>query len=217
MLTVSSKPKAPLVDAGLHEAVCYSVVDIGTHSSRYQGKIIRNRQIVLTWEIPGQRIQVEDRNTGVTKDLPRAISRTYTASLDPKATLRAHLVSWRSRGFTPEEEKAFEMKNVLGASCFLSIIHKPKQDGTEKAEVNMVLNLKGKRLKPQNPLVYYGIEENDEDIPASLPDWIVEQIKSSEEWQAMFTGTGEPPADETSPNDDGMGPEPTPEDADLPF
>jgi hypothetical protein len=214
MLTVSRQSNIPPVEAGPYEAVCYSVVDIGTHSSQWGKKTIRNRQVVLTWEIPSQRIDVEDKqNPGQTKNLPRAASRSYTSSLDPKSNLRKHLVSWRTQDFTPEEEKGFDLRDLLGVPCLLNIIHKKKQDGTIKAVVDNVMHLRTKKkFTTENPLVYYDIEENGTEIPSNIPKWIVEQIMSSEEWVVLMDA-GDAPQEG---GDDNMEPQVL-KDEDIPF
>jgi hypothetical protein len=194
-----------LIEAGLHEAVCYSIVDIGTvHSDLYSTD---QRKIVLIWEIPDSRIDIKDKG-----NLPRAISKKYTMSLGTKANLRKDLVSWRTRDFTPEEEASFELQKLLGASCILNIVHNRKQDGTPYAMVGAVLPLKGKKLVPENPFSIYGIEENGLDIPNTLPPWLVEEIKKSPEYQKVLHPDDGPQADQQDDTDPG-----TEDDTEIPF
>lgn len=205
MLTANSKggKQFPLIEAGLHEAVCYAIVDIGTvHSDAFNTD---QRKVVFVWEIPDSRIEIDG------KDLPRALSKHYTMSLGTKANLRKDLVSWRTRDFTPEEEENFELKSVLGAACLLNIIHKTKPDGAKYATINTVLNLKGKKFKPENPMVLYGIEENGLDIPSTLPPWLVEEIKKAPEYELILHPESVVPQGETDDID------PAVDDSDIPF
>jgi hypothetical protein len=176
-----------LIEADVYEAVCYVVADIGTEYSELWDN--DSRKVVVIWEIPSQRIEIPERG-----NLPRVISKRYNISTHKKANLRKDCESWRGRPFTEEEIKAFELKNLLGASCRLNIIQKPKNDGTMKNEVGAVLPLKGKKLVPENPMVLYGIEENGLEIPAGLPPWVAEAIKKSPEYAELAN-----PHDESEP------------------
>ncbi len=198
MLTARSNggTTAPLIPSGLQEAVCYVVCDLGTEYSEVFKT--SSRKIVLVWEIAGLRIDIEDKETHEKKNLPRVISKQYTLSLSEKANLRHDLASWRGRDFTPAEEKGFNVNNVLGAPCLLNIVHKTKQDGTVYAAIGAVITLKGKKLKAENPLVLYGIEEHGKAIPESLPEWIVNKIKASPEYQAILN----PVVDQPPPSDE---------------
>ena len=57
---------------------------------------------------------------------PRAISETYTNSLGEKANLRKMLENWRGRAFTQEEMDGFDLRNVLGKACMISVVHGTK-------------------------------------------------------------------------------------------
>ncbi len=171
------------VSAGVHLAVCYSLIDLGsTWSERYQKW---QRQLLVTWEIPDERIGFTNE-TGQIEDKPRVISKTYTPSLNEKSHLRADLTSWRGRDFTPEELAGFELVKILGAPAQLNVIHVAK-DGKTYANVKAVIPApKGTRVTPENPLVAYDIEAQGVNIPNSVPDWVVEKIKASQEYQAML-------------------------------
>jgi len=212
MLTAktNSGTALPPIEPGTYEAVCYTIADLGTeHSEVYQND---SRKVVLIWEIPALRIQVKNKETNEVADLPKVISKRYTLSLSEKANLRHDLASWRGKDFTPDEEKAFDLKKVLGAPCMLSIMHKYKTDGSPYAVINAVIPLK-KKMKPENPMVIYGIEENGKNLPETLPDWIKEQIKRSPEYQEIVNPqtVDEPPvtdddavAAETEDDDSGI-------------
>ena len=197
------------VEAGTHVAVCIGYADLGTQHDEYEGNVTVSRKVLLFWDIPGLRIDVDG------KDLPRRISKRYTLSLGKKATLRAVLESWRGRAFTPEELKGFEIRNLVGAGCMLSIVHKPKADGSGvRAEVASVMALpKGMPIPHMevDPLIYECEDEQGNFVEphSSLPPWVVEIITESEEFRRAH---GQPPAD--------AGPQaaqPAVEDLDVPF
>jgi len=200
--TKNSGVQQPLIEAGLHEAVCYAIVDVGTSHNDVFNK--DQRKVVFIWEIPDSRIDIPEKG-----NLPRALSKHYTNSLQEKANLRKDLVSWRTKEFTKEEEDLFEFKRVLGASCLLNIIHKEKRNGDMCAAIENVLPLKGKKLTAENNLILYGIEEHGLSIPKNLPPWLIEEIKVSPEYQAILNPPEAPQSDqpemelqgETAPDD----------------
>jgi hypothetical protein len=144
------------VSAGSHIARCIKLTDLGTQQSEYQGVPNSKRQVLMTWEIPGETMEIE----GAVK--PMTIGNFYTLSLNEKANLRKHLEQWRGVPFTSDELDGFELKAVLGKPCMLSIIH---VEG--KARVSSVSAIpKGMEVAPQ-----FNVEEE-----FSLDDFDVAQF-----------------------------------------
>ena len=178
-----SEIKYDPVPQGLHNAICYGIFDIGTH--RNKNYDVDQHKIIIVWELPDQRIDIE--KDGEKKNLPRAFSNEYTLSLGENSYLRRDLESWRARGFTAQELKGFDIVKLLGVPCQLNIIHKPSKTDPEKIYANLsgvVKAIEGYDNKPENPLIYYSIEEHGKDIPEGIPEWIVNKIKQSKEFQA---------------------------------
>jgi len=63
----------PITKAGSYLAVCYAVVDLGTHEDTYKGEDRDRRLCLITFEIPGERIEIE-KEDGTKEDKPRAVS-----------------------------------------------------------------------------------------------------------------------------------------------
>ena len=123
---------------GLHSAVCVDVVDLGVLPGPYGAK----SKLKIVWQLKmrnkkGERFQV------------RA---TYTQSLYDGANLRRDLTTWRGRDFTPEELKEFDVENLLGVNCQLSVAHGlSKSTGRTYAKATVILPpLKGEKLVPEN-------------------------------------------------------------------
>jgi hypothetical protein len=201
----SSGPKSEPVSAGTHAAICYGVVDLGTQVSEQYGA---KRKVALLWEIPEERIEVKGKN------LPRGISKRYTATLNEKGTLRKDLESWRGRSFTAQELAGFDLGNIIGKSCFINVLHKNTPRGVF-ADVGAVMPLpKGMPHKTaENPLINFSITEAIEaakksgkqvDFPDGLPQWLADVCSKSEEYVAFVNGgpTSPPPA----PEDDHLPP-----------
>ena len=176
-ITVSGKGERealPLIDAGLQVAKLYCIADVGKHYDERYGKV--KEELIFIWELPDFRIEIE--KDGEKKDLPRAISRTYTKSLGEKANLRKDLESWRGKSFTEDELEAFSLKAVLGKTCQLNIIHATsKNNGKTYANISAVLSApRGcKHEPPENPCIMWGIGDSTE----LVPKWVAEKAASS--------------------------------------
>ncbi|MGP1677902.1 MAG: phage replication initiation protein, NGO0469 family [Burkholderiales bacterium] len=161
-----------LPTAGAVIGRCYIVADLGTQDTSFKGTPKKAHKILLTWELA--EIMADGR--------PFAISSRYTLSLFDQAILRQHLESWRGRSFSAEELVGFDVKNVLGAYCMLSVVHNTEGDRTY-ANVKGIMPVPKEMDKPPavNKNVYYDIESGDISI---LPDWVQNVVKKSDEWKA---------------------------------
>lgn len=177
------------VPAGLTIAHCFAIYDVGTiHDERY-GK--DKHEIIITFECPEHRGQFKDKS-GTLKDLPRAISTRYTASLGEKANLRRDLVNWRGRDFTADELKAFSLKNILGKACQLLIVHAPGKDGKVWANINAIMPApKGYVAKLENPTVMWRIGDPTDGVPA----FVLKRATQAKEWADVQ----EPPVTQAAP------------------
>lgn len=179
------------IEAGVHLAVCYGVYDLGTHHDDIYDK--DQHKIVILWEVPDSRIEIE--RDGIRKDLPRAISSRYTLSLGEKARLRKDLESWRGRPFTAQELEGFDLRNILGKSCQLNIVHNVSKDGAKTfANIAAIMGLpKGVHpLSLENEMQWYSMEEG-QSIPETTPEWIRTLIGKSNEVVAANQTHGAPP------------------------
>lgn len=171
------------VPEGSHIARCIKLIDLGTQKTEWAGQEKLSQKVVLVWEIPGERITYKNK-AGEDVEAPMTISSKYTVSLAPKANLRAVLESWRGKAFTAEELDGFQLVNIVGVPCMLSIVHEASKDGTKiYANVSSVMKLpKGIECpKQENPSVIYDIENHDQTVFESLPKYYQEQIMLSQE------------------------------------
>lgn len=161
-------PKAPM---GTHVARCFQVIDLGHQKITWQGKEKWQPKIMLTWELLGDE-RMEDGK-------PFAISNRYTLSLAETSQLRPMLEAWRGKQFSEEELNGFDIKNVLGAYCMLTVMHNQK-DGRTYANVGGVVALPKGMPKPQavNPPLYFNLDDCD---PSVLPEWIRGIVEKSRE------------------------------------
>lgn len=187
--------KAP---AGTHVAICYRVIDLGTHHSEYEGKPQVKNQILVSWELAGELM---------TDGKPFSVSRFYTNSLSEKANLRKDLVAWRGRDFTDSELEKFDLMNILGKPCLVSVIH-----SKDKAKVSAVLALpKGTPVpKLVNDRLAFFIDEWDDALYEQVPKGIRGIIEKSDEYHARMSGADMLHEDDSHPADLDM-------EADIPF
>ena len=155
---------------------CYMVVDLGMQDTSFKGTPKKAHKILLTWEL------AETMDDG----RPFAISRRYTLSLFDQAILRQHLESWRGKPFTEEQLAGFDVKAVLGAYCMLSVVHNTEGNRTY-ANVKGIMPVPKEMTKfqPVNKNVYFDIETGDIE---TLPEWVQNIVKKSDEWKARGSG-----------------------------
>lgn len=181
--TPKRAPKEP-IPAGMQVARAYAAVDLGTHHDDKFDK--DRREIIVIFEVPKHRITIE-RDGEEPKDLPRAISQRYTLSLNEKANLRKHLESWRGRGFTADELKGFDLRNILGKPCLLNITHNSTDRGTF-ANISSITPLMDGMDAPaqENPSTFFTFDDYDGGpMPEGMPNWCQEIAKESQEYQAI--------------------------------
>jgi len=153
--------KTPL---GTQQAICVFVEDIGTQEGSYMGESIRNRQVVICWELA--ETMVEGENAGK----PFMITKFYTLSLNEKANLRKDLESWRGKPFTLDELAGFDLEKLKMANCLLNIVEAKTQAGKTYPKIAAISPL----LKNMDKLV---------SINSNPPEWIQKKREESVEWQ----------------------------------
>jgi hypothetical protein len=173
-----------LVPSGSHVARCIKIMHFGhVPTVNFHGQDVMQDTVRITWEIPGE-MRVFDEERG---EQPMSISRDYTLSLGEKSNLYKDLVGWRGKGFTQAELDGFDILNVLGAPCMLSVIHQDSRNGSKYAKIVAVSKLPKGTECPENinPLFVWDYNQNyDEGVLENLHEWFRDKIKSSEEYQA---------------------------------
>ena len=174
-----------LPPAGTQLAICYHVVDIGTHQKIYPGKPAKNvRLIRLGWELPACRHKF-DTDDGLV-DKPFAIWEEYTFSTYVKANLSMLIVPWMG-----ECSDDFAFESLVGAACYLSIVHQVGGDGYTYANVKGAMQLPPTVEVPAlfNERQFYDLTEMGNNFPAWLLDekinWLLQKIMSCQEFKAM--------------------------------
>jgi len=119
--------------AGLHQAVCVDVIDLGIKDTNFGPK----PQLKLVFQLD------ENKEDGS----PMSIPRTYTASLHEKSSLRKDLKSWRGADLTSDEHGGFDLEALIGAQAQVNIEDYEKDDGSKGSNVGAILPpVKGQNL-----------------------------------------------------------------------
>ena len=175
------------LEAGSYRAICYGIVVTGTTINPAFGH--PSTKIIFLWELPDERISIDG------EDKPRAISETYTLSLNEKSNLRKMLATWRGRDFNADELKGFSLKNILGAPCLIGTTIIQNKQGRDFAKVTSVARIpKGMEVprETENPLVMFDITNDQCPLTAmsTLPEWIQKRIMESDEYKERTAGAG---------------------------
>jgi hypothetical protein len=197
----------------MHLARCYRIVDIGTQKTEYQGQIKHQQKVMMQFEVHGED---DNGNPMVTsKGEPLSISKNFSLSLAEKATLRKDLQAWRGREFTPEELRGFELKNVLGAWCMLTVAKAIGNNGKEYTNIisiNPVPVAIKKAGLPEgfNKMSMFVIDNPDMELFETFGSSLKEKIQATPEWRARNAGQ---PVSKPAPSGSGF----DDMDSDIPF
>ena len=131
MIIKKPDERFPTAPEGTFAAVCVDEIDMGQQTSNWNGKERQRHVVRLVWQI--DELDADGKRYLIKQD--------YTASLDEKAKLRAHLKSWRGRDFTFDEEAAFDLSQVVGAPCMISIVHNKGSQGGIFSNLGAVMKL----------------------------------------------------------------------------
>jgi hypothetical protein len=176
-----------LIPAGTYLARCYSMVQIGTVEEEFQGLKKMVNKVRITWELPTE-LKVFNPEKG---EQPQAISKEFTLSMHEKSSLRAFLTSWRGKGFSEEEAKAFDITKLLGVPCMLSIVHEPgKKDPSKTYDkiASVSTLMKGVTMPDQiNKSFEFTLEKFELEKFDLLPDFLKDKIRQSREYKNMIS------------------------------
>lgn len=157
---------------GNHIARCYMVCDLGEHEQVFQGESKGfKRKVRLAFELC---------NESMSDGRPFSVAKKYTLSLNEKANMRKDLEAWRGKAFTPQEEQGFDVFNVLGAPCMVSVIHDHADNGNTYVKINSIAALPKGMNAPEtiNDLVAFSLDDFDQAQYDAFPDWLKNQINT---------------------------------------
>lgn len=184
------------VPEGVHQAVCFRIIDLGTQVSEYQGKEKIQRKILVSWEFPHE--LKDGFTTKAGEEIPPrpyAIHQKYTFSFFERSRLRQDLESWRGRAFTEADfngpPDGFHLAKLLGVNCQINVIHN-ESNGNTYANIKALMPLaKGMpKVEATDPPIYFDMtsaETFEQEVFDGLWDTIKETISISPEFRQLVT------------------------------
>ena len=193
-ISESAKMERKLPEAGATVGILYSLVDLGTQKTNWDNEEKWTPKVRLTFELPEQldEFEVEENGKRTKVSKPMVVSIEQTRSLGEKASLRKLLEQWRGQTFTSAELKAFSLKNLLGKTAMLTLIHKTSQQGRPYCAIAGASKLP-KSMKASttsvNDQVYYEIEQGEGGQFPDMPEWLQDKIRASKEFAGAAVAT----------------------------
>jgi hypothetical protein len=187
LIAKAGESKFDPISEGVHVATCVAVIDLGEQYSTIYDNT--QHRVLITFELHDETVTVDGEEKN------RFVSKEYTVSLGDKATLRKDLEAWRGKKFTEQELQGFDLKNILGKSCQVQVLHSEKQ-GKTYANVSSIMSMpKGMQAPPpQSELTLFDFDDIDfEEKLAKLPEWVRTKITASITYKKLI---GESEADE---------------------
>jgi hypothetical protein len=174
------KPKLPPVEPGVYIAICVGVIDLGEQYSETFKRFSNNVKIV--WELVGETVEVDGEQK------PRQLSRDFTFSSSKKSKLRAFLSSWNGKQYDDDEFGELDLFEQLGKPAQLNVV---LNDTKEYANVDGIMPLPRGMAAPatDTPLLRWDMDNWDDEVFSTLPDWVQEKIKKSTQYQEQHTPT----------------------------
>ena len=193
--TSTFKPVPP----GSHLARCYRIIDLGTQKTTFNGESKFIKKVMFQFEVHSED---DDGPLKTDKGEPMSISKNYTLSLSDKAVLRADLEAWRGREFSREELQGFELKNVLGAWCLITVTKATGNDGKEYTNITGVSPvpkaMKQNLPTPFNQVGIFYIDDPDMEMFETLSERIRQKITETPEWKSRGKSSSAPIEDDES-------------------
>lgn len=176
-----SEKEFQLPEQGTQIAICVAMYHMGNIDGYNNGQPAKKDSIMLRWELPNDTIEIDG------KQIPLIVQEEYRFSMSEKANLRKLLESWRGAKFTDEQAADFDIEKVLGAPCFLNIIHTVSKSGKTYAKVAAAVPMpKGTTVpKPYNEPIAFDVNEFNLENFNKLPEFIQKKIKTSTEYQKL--------------------------------
>lgn len=171
-----------IAPVGMHLARIYQIIDLGTteQTGQFGGK---KRKVQILFELPLE-TAVFDPEKG---EQPYYARNMYTLSMHEKSTLRKDVHSMMGKQLTDAEAKSFNIFNLLGKECMVNIIHKQSGDKTFANIQTITPVPKGMVCPPAiNPPLVFSTQQPDMDVFRSLPEFVQDKIKLSDEFIAYM-------------------------------
>ena len=169
-----AKPKLPPVEPGVYMAICVGIIDLGEqYSDKF--KTYANK-ILFVWELVGETVEVDGEQK------PRQLSKEFSISSSKKSNLRGFISSWNGKTYSDDEFADLEIFDQIGKACQLQVV---LNETGEYANVDNLMQIpKGFPIpKSETTPILWDMDNWNEEVFATIPEWIQEKIKASTQFQ----------------------------------
>lgn len=186
-----TRTQKPIPPAGLLPAICYAIIDMGTHQESYKGNPPKNVQKVkFCFEFPTIPEEVFDPAKGPQR---LSIMQDYNLSTGDKATIVKMLKQWRG---VSTLDLAKDLPAYLGAPCTIQVVHTTK-DGITYANIGqsglMVMPPMQQLGQPKNTPVFFDTDKFSWQGFHGLWRFVQDKIRASAEWPEILQKFGPEP------------------------
>lgn len=159
----------PIAD-GTYNAVCVSVVDMGTQTMTFKEESREVHRIRISWELE---IPLQDN---------RVLGKDYTLSLHVKSSLRTDLKTWLGKDLSPDQlAEGFNVFTMLGKAAKIGVTNEG-----DYANVTLVLagdeGVKGE----VSELIGYSVLTHNQVMFDKLPEFVQKRVATSKEGREIF-------------------------------
>lgn len=180
------KAAIPPVPEDTYTAILVGICDLGHQLNTYNGQSRWEPQVRFTFELVDETVEID----GEVK--PRVVGTKFRASLNERANMRKFIEGWRGKITDEQIDAGYDLKHLLGEAGLLSVGIKEKKDKTGSYNVvNGIMALPKKMEVPvtTSELLWFDIDEWDEEMLAKFPTFVQEEVRKSEEAQKNHPST----------------------------
>jgi hypothetical protein len=184
---------------GAYPARIYRIIHIGTTFNPMFGNM--QNKVNIGFEFPTE-LKVFDSAKG---EQPYVLSQDYTLSFGEKSNLKRVIDATDPKALKPGEDgliENYDVSKLLGKTCLVTVVHKPstKDKNVVYANIGAVTVLPKGMTCPEaiNEPQSLDYDNFNFDLFNSLPEFMKNKIKESDEYKAMTEDKNKPPFDENA-------------------
>ena len=174
-----------LAPAGTFPARVYSIIYMGTIKGEYKGTPTESYKVRISWELPTKTRVFKEGDPAK----PFSVSKELTLSMGSKSSLRPLVEGMLGISFTDDDAKSFDVDDLLGKECLISLAHKESPNGKYVA-INSTAQLpEGMTCPPPvNKPKILSYDRFDKEYFVTLPRFIQEKMEKTPEFIKMNGG-----------------------------
>lgn len=183
---IAPRQERTLAPQGSFPARVYSIIYMGTVKGEYKGTPTESYKVRISWELPTKTRVFKEGELA----RPFSVSKELTLSMGSKSNLRPLVEGMLGLSFTDDDAKSFDVDELLGKACLISLAHKESPNGKYVA-INSTAQLPEGMICPPavNPSKILSYDRFDKEYFMTLPKFIQEKMEKTPEFIRMNGGT----------------------------